>query len=333
MGKLAILLACSAMVGCSSVGVDCAPLESDGSRCVCPAGTVQVDDWVCELPDGGTLVRPGGPDAGAVDSGMRDEDSADSGREDAGAVDAGLVDSGEADVGVDVGMLDAGAPPDLLVACATPPSIVGAGEEVVVDYEVVNLGDMAARDFFVRIVAPEGTRLALPSGGTAVLAELRVLSLGAEETRAGTLRFVAPDRIQNGESRFDCVVDPTDVVEESDETNNLDQRTLTATGREMLSIDGSLPSTLTDGQRVELTVANMGPVASFEIEWRFSGTISGTTFDMDYCVLNEDCPASLRPGTSVRVAAFARVPAGGGAGTARFVANAASVSRAVSFVP
>ena len=332
MGKSVIVFSCSALlVGCSSVSVDCAPLIRDGSRCVCPEGTVQIDDWVCELADGGTLVRPGGPDGGVVDTGMPDGGAADSGHDDAGSLDAGPFDSGQADVGVDTGALDAGTP-DLLVACATPPSILGAGEEVVVDYEVVNLGDTAARDFFVRIVAPEGTRLASPGGGTALLAELRVLSLGAEETRAGTMRFVAPDRIQNGESRFDCVVDATSVVEESDETNNVDQRSLTATGRETLSIDGSVPSTLTDGQRVEFTVANMGPVASFEIEWRFSGVIGGTTFDMDYCVLNEDCPVSLRPGTSVRVVAFARVPTGG-AGTARFVANAASTARAVSFVP
>lgn len=59
-----------ANTGCDPQGVNCYPLVDDGSRCICPVGTTQVDDWVCALPDGGFLERPGHPDGGLPDSGL-----------------------------------------------------------------------------------------------------------------------------------------------------------------------------------------------------------------------------------------------------------------------
>ena len=111
MGKLVVVCMCSAMAvgGCSSFDVDCAPLIDDGSRCVCPEGTVQIDDWVCELPDGGTLERPGRPDGGLAD----------------GSLDATVADSG-ADGGFDAGeFVDAGTDTGGLTAVLTRESTLG----------------------------------------------------------------------------------------------------------------------------------------------------------------------------------------------------------------
>lgn len=77
---LVVALFVFANTGCDPQGVSCYPLVDDGSRCICPVGTTQVDDWVCALPDGGFLERPGRPDGGLPDSGL--DAASDSGPDD-----------------------------------------------------------------------------------------------------------------------------------------------------------------------------------------------------------------------------------------------------------
>lgn len=320
MGKLAVLFGCSAtvVVGCSSVSVDCAPLESDGSRCVCPVGTVQVDDWVCELPDGGTLERPGRPDGGQPDVGPYDagghEDSGDDGGADPG-VDAGSdggVDAGGVDAGSDGGV-DSGPParPDLRVACATPSVISGAGAEVTIDFEVANLGAATATDFEV---AADSLWLE-----HARVAETRILALAPGESRTGTLRFSAPSTIGQGTNLIDCLVDFANDVEESDESNNSSRVALTASGRVDIVSTGTIPSTVARGTRVTFTVRNNGTVRADGIQWSFVGQYMGESddFEMDSGFSDTALPV----GASMSVVVFGNVPGTGGTGQSVFLAG------------
>lgn len=335
------------VVGCSSVSVDCAPLVSDGSRCVCPEGTVQVDDWVCELPDGGSIERPGRPDGGLAD-GSVDAPIADSGAD--GGFDAGgLIDSGtdtgefdggtdsEVDSGLDAGMdagFDAGPlpQPDLLISCTTPPSIVGSGDEVVVPYEVANLGDAPAANIDIALERTYG-------GATETLDSQRVLTLAPAGTRTGTLRFVAPSTVGRGTNRFRCRVDPADSIAESDEDNNDFDSSFTATGAPDVVVTGTIPSPIRDSTVVRFSVENRGRVRGANIQWEFSGRIgsSGPWFTMD-----GDTSADIEAGERRSVDARGAVPSPGGSGQARFyigvsfdsdVRNNELVRDVVSFEP
>lgn len=320
----AVVLLALLVFGCGSAGgAECAPLVREGSRCVCPAGAIPIDDWTCELPDGGSLVRDGRPDSG-LDSSVTPQDGGPvlDGGDDAGAPDGG------SDAAIDAPV----SPPDLLIACMTPPSVVGMGDDVAVEYEVLNLGSESARDFVVRLVAPAGSRLGV-GGAPATLTEERVLLLSGGGSRMGTLRFVVPARIANGDSPMDCLVDADDAVPESDETNNADRKLLTATGRAALSVEGTIPASLTEGLRLDFTITNSGPVTSPEVQWQFNGEIGGSAFTMDGCETNVDCPI-LGPGQTARVRPYAAIPTGGGTGTATFAAGSAIVSRSgVTYVP
>lgn len=326
MAKLVVVLACSALVvvGCSSVSVDCAPLISDGTRCVCPEGTVQVDDWVCELPDGGFLERPGRPDGGLTD-GSLDATVADSGVDggtDAGElVDAG-TDAGELDGGTDSGVdagvdagFDAGPPPrpDLLISCTTPAAIVGSGDEVVLPYEVANLGSAPATNIDITVDGEWG------GGLTAMLDSQRILALEPSGAREGTLRFVAPNTIGRGANAIRCRVDSTNSVEESDESNNDSSNAFAATGAPDVVVTGFLPSPIRSSTVVRFLVENQGRVGT-RSSWIFEGQLVGppvTRFTMDSGALY------LPAGETRTVDAMASVPAAG-SGQARFSASADS---------
>lgn len=304
--------------GCPSSGVDCAPLVDDGTRCVCPEGTVQIDDWVCELPDGGTIERPGRPDSGAdasapdLDAGVDADVVADAGGEldAAEELDAGVdaTDSGtDASVADDAGF-DAGPPPvpDLVIVCTTPPAIVGAGDEVEVDYEVANLGTAAATDIEVVLnglwVAP------------AQLAQERVLSLTVGASRTGTLRFVAPANVGSGMNPFNCVVDPGASIAESDESNNTHSAQVSATGRADIAVTvGVIPTTIRPGTAVSFRVENLGPVRA-TFQWIFEGQLVGSPsrFEMSAGVVD------ILAGGVSGVVATGNVPGAGGMGQARF---------------
>lgn len=60
--------------GCSTLPANpCGELVRSGDRCVCPEGTVLVDDWTCEREDGSLITAPDAPlDGGPTDSAAPD---------------------------------------------------------------------------------------------------------------------------------------------------------------------------------------------------------------------------------------------------------------------
>jgi hypothetical protein len=345
--RTAVALLCSTMLvaGCSSVSVDCTPLVSDGARCVCPEGTFQVDDWVCELPDGGFIERPGRPDGGFADASV-DAAVADSGADvgiDAGEIiDAG-TDTGEFDSGTDAGVdwavdagvdagFDAGPPPqpDLLISCGTPAAIVGSGDEVEVSYEVANLGDATAANIDIALEGTWGTSVLLDSQ--------RVLTLAPSGTREGTLRFVAPNTVGGGANTFRCRVDPANSITERNEGNNDSNRSFTATGAPDVVVSGVIPSPIRNSTTVRFVAENRGRVRGSGFQWIFEGQIvGGARFTMD-----EDVLPDIEAGGRRFIDAQGAVPPPGGSGQARFyagvsfdsdVGNNGVVRDAVSFQP
>lgn len=301
VGKLVVVFACSAMVvGCSSVSVDCAPLISDGSRCVCPEGTVQVDDWVCELPDGGTLERPGRPDSGLYDSGDVPLDAdvpdvyvaADGGQDASAELQDSGIDTTIPDVGVDAPMLL----PDLAVECDPSESVEGAGDSVVVPFEVFNLGEERATSVVIRL---EIRRL-YPYGWIQLATDsLAVIDAGERRERAFSTTL--PAFATGGRNMLRCIVDPAGDVEESDEENNIDDTTdVTATGSHDLVVVGPYPTTVTDRVPFSFRIENRGRVAVFplwNVEYVLDARPSGmgwTSFD-NYQYYVEDGTLPLVP--------------------------------------
>lgn len=85
----------------------CGELIRVGGRCVCPPGTVAVDDWVCEREDGTRIVSPEAPDGYAAsppDGGLVQPDSGLASDSDAGnsSRDSGVSDDASDDCRHDV---------------------------------------------------------------------------------------------------------------------------------------------------------------------------------------------------------------------------------------
>jgi len=247
VGKLVVVFACSAMVvvGYSSVSVDCAPLVSDGSRCVCPEGTVQVDDWVCELPDGGTLERPGRPDTGVeFDGGQRE----DSGTEDAGE-DAPLDE------------LDAGALADLVLACSGPArSASGSGSSFRIDYDIANRGNAAADRVAIAISFFDS----FAENWSSVRVSTVAAVLDPSESANGTIEVLLPPFVVFGDNRFRCeaegsAVDPTP-------EDNAVEAVLRVDSRPNLRVVSVVPreQAISSYDPVAITMENAGDVAVVE---------------------------------------------------------------------
>lgn len=247
MERTAVALLCSTMLvaGCSSVSVDCAPLVSDGSRCVCPVGTVQVDDWVCELPDGGTLERPGHPDTGVgFDGGQRE--------------DSGTGDAGE-DAQLDE--LDAGALADLVLACSGPArSASGSGSSFRIDYDISNRGNAASDRVAITI--------SFFDSFTENWSSVRVTTVAAvldpSESANGTIEVLLPPFVVFGDNRFRCeaaasAVDPTP-------EDNAVEAVLRVDSRPNLRVVSVVPrdQAISSHDPVAITMENAGDVAVVE---------------------------------------------------------------------
>lgn len=324
VGKLVVVFACSAMVvvGCSSVSVDCAPLISDGSRCVCPEGTVQVDDWVCELPDGGTLERPGRPDSGLHDSGDMPLDAyVPDGGPDASA---DLQDSGTdttPDVGVDAPILL----PDLAVECDASGSVEGVGDSVTVPFEVFNLGEARATSVVIRLEIRR-----LHPYGWVQLATDSLAVIDAGERRERSFSTTLPAFATGGRNMLRCLVDPAGDVEESDEENNVDDTTdVTATGSHDLVVVGPYPTTVTDRVPFSFRIENRGRVAVFPLwnaEYVLDARPSGmgwTSFD-NYQYYVEDGTLPLVPAAGATSITINPAVAASGPGSLVLSAGASS---------
>lgn len=255
MAKLAVVFACSVViVGCSSVSVDCAPLISDGTRCVCPEGTVQVDDWACELPDGGALERPGRPDAGVRFDADLDGDT--------GAADAGAPDSEALDawVPMDVGNPDADAARfvDIGITCSLPRRVsVGHPDVVEASFSLENLGTLDSGIVTLRVQVFNE----ISSEWVEVEESMVASRVRADEIRSGTVEFSLPNFVLSGTNRYRCIAS---LEGDLNSLNNTAEDEFSIDLAPDLSLVGFsiVPSgTFRTSSAATFTIRNVGPVA------------------------------------------------------------------------
>ncbi|HJL15744.1 MAG TPA: CARDB domain-containing protein [Sandaracinaceae bacterium LLY-WYZ-13_1] len=282
-----------------------------------------VDDY--EVGDPDVDAGPSETDAGEGGSdGGPDED--DAGATDAGpAEDAGPPVDGGVDAGPPARCTEVAHGCDLIISCSMPETITGSGDSVRVPYSVTNLGMLSGAgpfDVTVELARPDGSYVEVTTDRFAGIVE--PLGTGMDEAS-----FVAPDWIRNGSTDLRCVLDSSDEVPETDESNNQSDTSFVASGLPDLqiispSIPGSPGSTFT----VRFDLRNAGPTAAGPFTYLISaggagggGTCrivsisdlsAGTTRSESETInLSADCGGGFPPGDGT---VFINVDPGAGGG-------------------
>lgn len=199
-------------------------------------------------------------------------------RVDASAVDAGVVDAGARGV-------------DLRARWTTLPPRLAPGGSAQVTVEVSNLGFDTAPPAELRIdLRPAGTPVAQAS----LLAQPAVRSLAGGAAEAVVLTLFVPANLMPGSYVLRVVVDPADLLPESDETNNEAEAMVAALGLEVVPASVALGPTAAGclSPPTALTLSNVGGLSA-TID---SASVVGTP---EVSLTGLTLPRTLAPGASV----------------------------------
>lgn len=186
--------------------------------------------------------RPAPPDAGTPDTGRPDAGERDAGPGDGGPPDAGLGDGGP-------------ALPDLVpVLLSDPPEALAPGDPLDLELTVANIGARPSTETTLRVT--------LEAAGALTLLEPLLDPIPSGDRTSLRLQGVVPTGTV-GPHRLALTVDPQDVIQELDETNNRRVGGRIYVGEVVVRpqrLDLSVPAGCT--RQEQLTIENRGPAAT-----------------------------------------------------------------------
>lgn len=164
---------------------------------------------------------------------------------------------------------------DLVISCSMPDPMVGAGDTITVPWQASNLGGLTRTSSFRVVVRMDRAGTLTEVGDERFAGFIEPLG-----TVTGTVSFPAPGWVVSGAQDLECVIHSDSEIPETDESNNTDSTTVTASGLPDLALAAIGIPTMPPGGMGEqfmmtFDVVNAGPVAVRDAGWIVTGSVPG----------------------------------------------------------